>query len=1364
MISSPTSFSANRLFQELATLGSFTLAYLIALFVGNLSKFGAEHMAVIWPASGVFLAALLLSPYHRWLVLIPAALFSQLFFELIVNQQPLGISLIISCDSLFEATVGAWLVRLFWGPKNNIWDIRYLTALVVIAGLLVTALGSLISAMGFVAASADASYWHIWQLRWLADAVGVLIISPLVLLIYEMKSGKLAIDFRSRWVELVLMFGSLFVSAIYIFSGASGIAHWLFYFPYMIVPSLIWAAFRFEPIIASLSIALTTLIAVEYARRGHGPFTFFSDSVYQQTLALQGFLTVFAGSIILLATLVTKHRRSEEELLRATEARRTAMESIHERYWRFDKDLNLVVWNVGSGGPDDMTGNEHVGQSLLEYLEFWTAKGWYGHRDPKEIAQLRYQQYKDGSIPRYEQKQTIEGRTIEIRRYRSPDGGYTETQDDISDLIQLEQSARNNEALFKAFLANTPNFLTIKDLEGRYIHVSHEFYRLYNLEESAVIGHFPHEVLPDDIARNVEQGDLAILENQDIWSGEIIADTPRGRKSFMAVRFPVTNNDGEKIGIGGIATDITEMKQQQESLQASEELHRVTLEAVGSGGWDYDLVRGEVVFSDRLLEFLGYEPVNITVTAQMAEARIHPDDLLQMRNALTSHLKEESKFYESEQRVRHKKGHYIWMMMRGAAMSRDKEGRVLRIVGANFDIDDRKRAEQDLMQSELQFRELVEGSIQGIYIHNQDSTLFANRACAEIFGFRTPEQILALKSRFSLYAPHEHDRLKQYGQQRLRGENPPEQYQFDGVKKDGSIIHLSTVARQITWKGENALQVVVVDITEQYRAVESTRVSEQRHKRLFESAPVALFESDWSKGMALLDQLRGQGVTDILGHLKKHPDLIRYRRDMGELTNVNQEALRIYQADSKPQLIDWIQNARIDDLPAGLIERMANHEAGQRRNTQESISLRTTGEAFPAMVTSENISEDPEDWSQMLTMELDLSAQKAAETSLRTSEEHYRRLFETAPVSLWEQDWSGIKQLVDRLRADGIDDVIDHLNKNPRIINRRADVSSLIDVNAETLRLYDANDKQQFIDTVQSALWEERNSGLLQRIEGFLAGNRRVILESEGTKMDGSKFPIRITTELANDDMQDWSRIYTSDQDITEEVLSTTRLSAYRDELRSLAGKMSLAGESERRRISSDLHDGTIQNLVLARMKLSTLRKALRSEKSLVLADGIKELVDSSLAEARTMIFDLSPPVLYELGLETSIDWLGDQFRERTGVSVEFNSDGQPAELTEELKIVLFQAVRELLVNVAKHAQAKQVKVEWVRNSNELEITVEDDGVGFDITDAGKLSAADGGFGLFSIRERLGLLGANFTVQSSASGTRVTVIAPVNKT
>jgi signal transduction histidine kinase len=336
------------------------------------------------------------------------------------------------------------------------------------------------------------------------------------------------------------------------------------------------------------------------------------------------------------------------------------------------------------------------------------------------------------------------------------------------------------------------------------------------------------------------------------------------------------------------------------------------------------------------------------------------------------------------------------------------------------------------------------------------------------------------------------------------------------------------------------------------------------------------------------------------------------------------------------------------------------------------------------------------------------------------------------------------------------------LRQNPALIGQRADVLTLIDVNTETLSLYGFDNKINFRDIVQNVPWQEPDSGLLEHIEGFLSGQRRVIIESEGTRMDGSKFPVRTTTEISNYDLEDWSRIYRSDQDITTELEAAEILRTYQGELRTLAGKISLAEESERHRIASNLHDGTVQNLILARMNLSTLKKALRSQRSLSVAGDIDSLLASSLKETRSMIFELSPPVLYELGLEAGIEWLSDKFNQRTGITAIFDSDGRDASLSLELKVVLFQAVRELLVNIAKHAQAQGVKLIWsLREEGWLSLTVEDDGIGFDPLDVGNRSSSEGGYGLFSLRERLGLLGGEILLQSSSTGTSVTLRAPV---
>ena len=185
-----------------------------------------------------------------------------------------------------------------------------------------------------------------------------------------------------------------------------------------------------------------------------------------------------------------------------------------------------------------------------------------------------------------------------------------------------------------------------------------------------------------------------------------------------------------------------------------------------------------------------------------------------------------------------------------------------------------------------------------------------------------------------------------------------------------------------------------------------------------------------------------------------------------------------------------------------------------------------------------------------------------------------------------------------------------------------------------------------------------------------------------------------------------------------------------------------------------------MQNLVLARIQLAELKQALADEQGRKLAAGIDELLEKSLKETRSLIFEISPPVLYELGLEAAVEWLAENYRRRTGVKVSISNDGGKSALDDELKIVVFQAVRELMVNVAKHARAKTVAIDWRHASDAMQVSVIDDGVGFDVDSNEVRTVSEGGFGLFSIRERLNLLGAQFDLQSSSTGTRATITVP----
>ena len=147
------------------------------------------------------------------------------------------------------------------------------------------------------------------------------------------------------------------------------------------------------------------------------------------------------------------------------------------------------------------------------------------------------------------------------------------------------------------------------------------------------------------------------------------------------------------------------------------------------------------------------------------------------------------------------------------------------IVAVYEDATQRKRAEEDLHDSEERFRNLVEGSIQGIYIHRVFKPVFVNQACADLFGYESPEEMLSLDSVLAMIAPNERARAEQYGRSRIRGDTTPRRYEVEGVRKDGSSLWLEQNAQAITWLGEPAIQSTVVEISARKRAESALRLA-----------------------------------------------------------------------------------------------------------------------------------------------------------------------------------------------------------------------------------------------------------------------------------------------------------------------------------------------------------------------------------------------------------------------------------------------------------------------------------------------------------------------------------------------------------
>ncbi len=181
-------------------------------------------------------------------------------------------------------------------------------------------------------------------------------------------------------------------------------------------------------------------------------------------------------------------------------------------------------------------------------------------------------------------------------------------------------------------------------------------------------------------------------------------------------------------------------------------------------------------------------------------------------------------------------------------------------------------------------------------------------------------------------------------------------------------------------------------------------------------------------------------------------------------------------------------------------------------------------------------------------------------------------------------------------------------------------------------------------------------------------------------------------------------------------------------------------------------------------MKLEALAESVPPADWAENLGGICTLIKQVVEETRSLTFDLSSPLLYEIGLEAAVERLTEQMQKQPGVSSSFEDDGQRKPLNDDVRVLLFQIARELLVNVVKHAQAHQARVCIKRHKDDLRITVEDDGVGFDPSRVSSDRQGNNGFGLFSIRERLHYIGGQIEIESeSGRGTRVIATVPLKQ-
>jgi len=940
--------------------------------------------------------------------------------------------------------------------------------------------------------------------------------------------------------------------------------------------------------------------------------------------------------------------------------------------------------------------------------------------------------------------------------------------------VLSECAAKVEEKLerYQFMVESAHDAIFFKDLKGRYIIANDRALEAFGLTREQVIGRNDNEIMPNEAEarKNIEDDQLVFKTGRLTEITKQMTDTDGKERWFQAVKVPRFDDKGNIIGLVGIARDITEHKKAEEELRDKTRALDAILANLKQGIAYLDKNDTIVYLNRQCADLFGlkYEDV-----FQKNVYEFHPSKKQEAVRALVREFKQGRQYLNVVETVGNKVVDNTFHRIQ------DDDGNYQGILMSAVDITERKQAEETLRREKKRAEEYLSTAGVMLAIVNADENItMINKKGLDILGYEKGELIGS--NWFDTLVP-ERIKVEIRGVfRKLMAGNiePVEYYENPLLTKNGeerAIAFHNTVLRDSNGRITGVL-ISGEDITERKKAEEQLqkarkeleirvqqrttelRQSEERFKLAAESTSDLIYEWD-----VATDRLDWFG--DIDGALGFEP---------GEFPRTLKAWVKRIHPDDQARLADSMERCRESTEPVQEEYRI------QRKNGTWRY---WAGYGMPVLGRQGH----PQRWIGAC---VDITDSKKAQEALKKSEEHYR-IFASYQRAISElRNFYMVDTTFEQMIQKTLDLIIKQFGYYMAWYAELVEEEKVIlpklwagryEKYLDGLRLEYEGDERDAKCAMSLAILTKKPFGYadLEHDKDFekwrafalqygYRSNQAIPLIIDGKCK--SAFLIYSTRPFAFSEksveylkgiVDELATIITN---VSERKRAEQKFLGYQKQLRSLASELSLAEERLRRRIATDVHDHIGQNLAISKIKLDSLAQSISSAEHSGALEEIRDLVAQTIESARSLTFELSPPVLYDLGFEPAMEWLVRETRRRHGLSAEFADDGQKKPLDNNIRILLFQAVRELLHNVVKHAQARNVTVSTRRLDDEICVSVEDDGVGFNVSEAGSYEYRTGGVGLFSIRERLGHVGGRLDIESGPGlGTRISLVAPMGR-
>ncbi len=321
---------------------------------------------------------------------------------------------------------------------------------------------------------------------------------------------------------------------------------------------------------------------------------------------------------------------------------------------------------------------------------------------------------------------------------------------------------------------------------------------------------------------------------------------------------------------------------------------------------------------------------------------------------------------------------------------------------------------------------------------------------------------------------------------------------------------------------------------DQMRAVTVPSETELRDDaEIFDRAPVSLWLEDYSALKRLFEDWRRAGVTSLRDHLREDPNRIKACSECIRVIKVNAKTLSLFEADSLPHLVENLGRIFRDDMLTTHIDEVAQLWDGKTEFFSDTVNYTLAGRRLDIQLRGSVLPGHEDDWSRVLIAIEDVTERETARRKLTGSETYARGLFEHSPVSLWVEDFSRVKRLLDEARDQGIQDFRVFTDVHPEFVTRCLSEIRVIDVNRHTLEMFTAPDKQTLLRRIADVFRDDMlihfREQLIDLWDGKLFQQREVV----NYTLEGTELHVHLQFSVLPGYEKTWSLVQVALTDIT---------------------------------------------------------------------------------------------------------------------------------------------------------------------------------------------------------------------------------------